>query len=44
MKIADKHEKIIQSSIKVFARNGFFNSRISEIAKEANVADGTIYL
>lgn len=44
MKVADKHEKIIQSSIKVFARNGFFNSRIAEIAKEANVADGTIYL
>lgn len=44
MKVADKHEKIIQASIKVFARNGFFNSRIAEIAKEANVADGTIYL
>ena len=44
MKIADKHDKIIQAAIKVFARNGFFNSRISEIAKEANVADGTIYL
>ncbi len=44
MKIADKHQKILQASIKVFARNGFFNSRISEIAKEANVADGTIYL
>jgi len=44
MKIADKHEKIVQAAIKVFARNGFFNSRIAEIAKEANVADGTIYL
>ncbi len=44
MKVADKHEKIIQAAIKVFARNGFFNSRISEIAKEAKVADGTIYL
>jgi TetR/AcrR family fatty acid metabolism transcriptional regulator len=44
MKVADKHEKILQASIRVFARNGFFNSRISEIAKEANVADGTIYL
>lgn len=44
MKIADKHQKILQAAIKVFARNGFFNSRISEIAKEANVADGTIYL
>ncbi|MFH1148693.1 MAG: TetR/AcrR family transcriptional regulator [Pseudomonadota bacterium] len=44
MKTVDKHEKIIQAAVKVFARNGFFNSRISEIAKEANVADGTIYL
>ncbi len=44
MKVADKHGRIIQAAIKVFARNGFFNSRISEIAKEANVADGTIYL
>lgn len=44
MKTIDKHQKIIQAAVKVFARNGFFNSRISEIAKEANVADGTIYL
>jgi len=44
MKVADKHDKIVQAAIKVFARNGFFNSRIAEIAKEANVADGTIYL
>ncbi len=44
MKIADKHEKILKAAIRVFARNGFFDSRIAEIAKEANVADGTIYL
>ncbi len=44
MKVADKHDKIVRAAIRVFARNGFFNSRISEIAKEANVADGTIYL
>lgn len=44
MKVADKHDKIVQAAIRVFARNGFFNSRISEIAKEAKVADGTIYL
>lgn len=44
MKIADKHQRILQASIKVFAKKGFFNARISEIAKEANVADGTIYL
>jgi len=44
MKLADKHEKILQASIKVFARKGFYNARISEIAQEADVADGTIYL
>lgn len=41
---SDKHSKIIQAAIKVFARTGFFNARISDIAKEAKVADGTIYL
>ena len=44
MKGDDKHEKIIQAAIKVFARKGFYTSKISEIAKEAQVADGTIYL
>lgn len=44
MKVADKHGRIIRAAIRVFARNGFFNSRIAEIAEEANVADGTIYL
>lgn len=44
MKAADKHSKIIQSATKVFAKKGFFNARISDIAKEAKVADGTIYL
>jgi TetR/AcrR family transcriptional regulator, fatty acid metabolism regulator protein len=44
MKISDKHQKIIQAAINVFARKGFFNARISDIAKEAQVADGTIYL
>ena len=40
----DKHERILRAAIKVFARNGFHNSKISQIAKEAGVADGTIYL
>ncbi len=44
MKSADKHAKIIRASTKVFAKKGFFNARISDIAKEAKVADGTIYL
>ena len=44
MKSVDKHSKIIVSATKVFAKKGFFNARISDIAKEAKVADGTIYL
>lgn len=44
MRTSDKHSKIIEAAIKVFARKGFFNARISDIAKEAHVADGTIYL
>ncbi len=42
--VSDKHKKIIKASTKVFAKKGFFNARISDIAKEAKVADGTIYL
>ena len=40
----DKRAKIIRSATKVFARNGFYHSKVSEIAREADVADGTIYL
>lgn len=40
----NKHERILQAAIKVFAGKGFFHARISDIAKEARVADGTIYL
>lgn len=44
MKTVDKHGKILIAATKVFAKKGFFNARISDIAKEAKVADGTIYL
>lgn len=40
----DKRERILASAERIFARNGFFASRVSEIAKDAGVADGTIYL
>ncbi len=43
-KSEDKHQRIINAALKVFAKKGFYNSRVSEIAKEAEVADGTIYL
>jgi TetR/AcrR family fatty acid metabolism transcriptional regulator len=39
-----KRERILRAAVDVFARNGYFNSKVSEIAKAAGVADGTIYL
>lgn len=39
-----KHDTILNAAVKVFARRGFHNSRISDIAYEAGVASGTIYL
>ena len=43
-KSTDKRERILRAAIKVFARKGFYDTRVSEIAKAAGVADGTIYL
>jgi TetR/AcrR family fatty acid metabolism transcriptional regulator len=40
----DKHQRIIKAATKIFAKKGFFHAKVSDIAKEANVADGTIYL
>jgi len=40
----DKHKRIIEAATRIFARKGFFQAKISDIAREAGVADGTIYL
>jgi TetR/AcrR family transcriptional regulator, fatty acid metabolism regulator protein len=40
----DKRQRILEAAVKVFARKGYFAARVSEIAKRAGVADGTIYL
>lgn len=40
----DKHEAIVDAAVKVIATYGYHNAKVSQIAKEANVADGTIYL
>jgi TetR/AcrR family fatty acid metabolism transcriptional regulator len=42
--VSDKREAILRSAIKVFAQKGYFNSKVSDIAKEAGIADGTVYL
>jgi len=40
----DKRARILAAAERVFAKRGFFAARVSEIAKDAGVADGTIYL
>lgn len=39
-----KSEAILRAAAKVFARSGYFNAKVSEVAKTAGVADGTVYL
>jgi TetR/AcrR family fatty acid metabolism transcriptional regulator len=43
-KDSEKYHRIINAATKIFAKKGFFQAKVSEIAKEARVADGTIYL
>lgn len=42
--VADKREAILRAAITVFAHNGYFNAKVADIAREAGVADGTVYL
>jgi TetR/AcrR family fatty acid metabolism transcriptional regulator len=44
MRDPDKHHQIIDAAVRVFARNGYYNSRVSDIARVAGIASGTIYL
>src|SRR6202163_1182748 len=41
---AGKRGFIFRAAPRVFARNGYFNSKVADIAREAEVADGTVYL
>jgi TetR/AcrR family transcriptional regulator, fatty acid metabolism regulator protein len=40
----DKRQQIIDAAVRVFARNGYYKSRVLDIAHEAGIASGTIYL
>ena len=44
MRDSAKPQQIIDAAIRVFARTGYYNSRVSDIAREAGIASGTIYL
>jgi TetR/AcrR family transcriptional regulator, fatty acid metabolism regulator protein len=39
-----KYMQIIDAAVNVIAENGYHQAQVSKIAKEAGVADGTIYL
>ena len=39
-----KRERILEAAVRVFAAEGFYNAKVAQIAQEAGVADGTIYL
>lgn len=40
----EKRRRILEGALRAFAKKGFYNTKVSEIASEAGVADGTIYL
>jgi TetR/AcrR family fatty acid metabolism transcriptional regulator len=44
MRDSPKSQQIIDAAIRVFARTGYYSSRVSDIAREAGIASGTIYL
>jgi TetR/AcrR family transcriptional regulator, fatty acid metabolism regulator protein len=44
MKTDDKRQRILDAAVRVFARKGYFASRVSDVAKAAGIADGTVYL
>jgi len=43
LNLPEKEEKILQAAIKVFSEKGFSASTTSEIAKNAGIAEGTIF-
>jgi TetR/AcrR family fatty acid metabolism transcriptional regulator len=43
-KTGEKYQAIIEAAVRVIAKYGYHNAQVSRIAKEAKVADGTIYL
>ncbi len=39
-----KSEAILRAAAKIFAQSGYFNAKVSDVARTAGVADGTVYL
>ena len=43
-KTGDKRDLILRAATKLFARRGFFNTQVADVAREAGIAAGTVYL
>ncbi len=41
---SERREIILRAAAKVFARSGYFNAKVSDVARTAGIADGTVYL
>ncbi len=41
---SSKSHRILEAAVKVFARKGYTAATVAEVAREAGVADGTIYI
>jgi TetR/AcrR family transcriptional regulator, fatty acid metabolism regulator protein len=39
-----RREEILRAAVEVFAERGYFSARMREVAEQARVADGTLYL
>lgn len=40
----EKYQFLLEAAVKTFARTGYHRTRVSDIAREAGVADGTVYI
>ncbi len=43
-RVGNKGEAILRAAIETFARHGFFNAQVADVARAAGVAAGTVYL
>jgi TetR/AcrR family transcriptional regulator, fatty acid metabolism regulator protein len=42
--VGDKRDAILKAATRIFARRGFFQSQVADVARDAGVAAGTVYL
>jgi len=40
----EKYQVILDAAVKTFSQSGYHRTRVADIAREAGVADGTVYI